>query len=60
MVAQVSEYNYLEVNELINDMYQERDNLKNSHLVRTMKAIVPEYISNNSIYEDLDKKTIES
>lgn len=60
MVAQVSEYNYLEVNELINDMYQERDNLKNSHLVRTMKAIVPEYISNNSIYEDLDKKTIQS
>jgi len=60
MVAQVSEYNYIEVNELINDMYQERDNLKNSHLVRTMKAIVPEYISNNSIYEELDKKTIES
>ena len=58
MVAKVPEYNYLEVNGLIDDLYTEKDNLRNTHLVSTMKQIVPEYISNNSIYEKLDKKII--
>lgn len=58
MVAQVPEYNYLEVNGLIDDLYKKKDNLKNKHLVQTMKLIVPEYISNNSIYEELDHKIL--
>ncbi len=59
MVATVPEYNYLEVNNLISNMYAEKDNLTNRMLVKTMKKIVPEYISNNSIYEELDKKFID-
>jgi FlaA1/EpsC-like NDP-sugar epimerase len=60
MVAKIPEYNYLEVNELISDLYKEKDVLKNRMLVQTMKRIVPEYISNNSVYEELDKKFIDS
>ena len=56
MIARVPNYNYLEVNKLISDLYQDKDNLKNSTLVKTMKKIVPEYISNNSVYEKLDIK----
>lgn len=55
MVAQVAQYNYLEVNDLISKLYTEKESLKNQALVKTMKTIVPEYISNNSIYEVLDK-----
>ena len=54
MIARVPDYNYLEVNTLISDLYRDKKNLKNSTLVKTMKKIVPEYISNNSIYEKLD------
>ena len=54
MIARVPDYNYLEVNTLISDLYRDKENLKNSTLVKTMKKIVPEYISNNSIYEKLD------
>jgi FlaA1/EpsC-like NDP-sugar epimerase len=60
MVAKMPEYNYLEANELIAELYKQKDNLKNRHLVKTMKSIVPEYISNNSIYEALDKDFIDS
>ena len=60
MVAKVPDYNYLETNELISDLYKQKDILKNRMLVKTMKHIVPEYISNNSVYEELDKKFIDS
>ena len=56
MIARVPDYNYLEVNTLISNLYRDKDNLKNSILVKTMKKIVPEYISNNSVYEKLDSK----
>ena len=54
MVARVPEYNYLEVNSLITELYEHKDSLQNEIIVKTMKKIVPEYISNNSIYERLD------
>ncbi len=60
MVAKVTEYNYLEVNNLITNLQLEKDNLTNTLLVKTMKKIVPEYISNNSVYEELDRKFIDS
>ena len=60
MVAKVPDYNYLETNELISDLYKQKDILKNRMLVKIMKHIVPEYISNNSVYEELDKKFIDS
>ena len=56
MIARVPEYNYLEVNSLITTLYEQKDSLNNDVLVKTMKKIVPEYISNNSIYERLDSK----
>ena len=59
MVAKVPDYNYLETNELISDLYKQKDILKNRMLVKIMKHIVPEYISNNSVYEELDKKFID-
>lgn len=56
MIAQVPQYNYLEVTNLISSM-QQVNLINNSRLlVSIMKQIVPEYISNNSIYEELDKK----
>ncbi len=58
MIAQVPEYNYLEVNNLIDSLYIQKDTLTNRHLVEAMKKIVPEYKSKNSIYEELDKKLI--
>ena len=54
MIARVPNYNYLEVNSVIETLYEQKDSLKNDVLVKTMKIIVPEYISNNSIYEKLD------
>ena len=60
MIAKVPEYNHLEVNEVINQLFKEKDKLTNRFLVRTMKKIVPEYLSNNSIYEELDKKVVDS
>lgn len=60
MIAKVPEYNYLEVNDVINKLYKEKDQITNRFLVKTMKRIVPEYVSNNSIYEELDKHLIDS
>ena len=58
MIAKVPEYNYLKVNALISDLYKQKDDLKNKVLVKTMKEIVPEYRSNNSIYEELDSNIL--
>ena len=58
MIAKVPEYNYLKVNALISDLYKQKDDLKNKVLVKTMKEIVPEYKSNNSIYEELDSNIL--
>jgi FlaA1/EpsC-like NDP-sugar epimerase len=54
MVARIPEYDYLEVNNLITKLYEQKESLQNDILVSIMKKIVPEYISNNSIYEKLD------
>lgn len=55
MIAQVQEYSYLEINkyvELFNDLINDRNELK---MVTLMKELVPEYKSNYSRYEVLDK-----
>ncbi len=49
MVAKVPEYNYLEINQMITDMFQGQETLQNQKLVQIMKRIVPEYNSNNYI-----------
>jgi FlaA1/EpsC-like NDP-sugar epimerase len=56
MIAKVPIYNFLEINETINSMSDAKSIDKSRLLVSLMKQLVPEYISNNSIYETLDKK----
>ncbi len=56
MVAKVRKFNYNEIEESIVSMYDKKDKLTNKLIVTTMKQMVPEYISNNSIYEELDAK----
>ena len=55
MIAKVQEYSYTEINkyvELFNDLVYDRNELK---MVALMKELVPEYKSNYSRYEVLDK-----
>ncbi len=62
MVAKVRKFDYTEINEIIIGMLKNKDNLTNRLIVASMKQLVPEFISNNSIYEELDvkaKKSIE-
>ena len=55
-IAQVREYDYEEVNKSIEDLYETAKQYENMATVRKMKEIVPEYKSNNSVYEELDKE----
>ena len=54
-IAQVREYDYDEVAAEIDDLIAISKQFNDMETVRKMKEIVPEYISNNSIYETLDK-----
>ena len=54
-IAQVREYNYAQVNKIITLLIATAEGYDNMETVRMMKKIVPEYKSNNSIYESLDK-----
>ena len=53
-IAQVREYDYDEVSREIDDLVDIAKQFDNMETVRKMKQIVPEYKSNNSVYEVLD------
>ena len=55
-IAQVREYDYDEVSREIDDLVEIAKQFDNMATVRKMKQIVPEYKSNNSVYEVLDKE----
>ena len=55
MVAKVREYDHEEANTKINGFIELIKEQDNTAVVRLMKEIVPEFISQNSIYEELDK-----
>ncbi len=55
MIAKVMEYNLEEVSEKINQLVAMFDEQNNEKIVSKMKEIVPEFKSNNSIFEKLDK-----
>ncbi len=55
-IAEVRQYDYKDVNKRINDLISTSEKYDNMKTVAKMKAIVPEYKSNNSVYESLDKK----
>lgn len=54
-IANVREYDYTEVSKQIDDLIEKSKLYDEMLTVKIMKEIVPEYKSNNSIYEKLDK-----
>ncbi len=54
-IAEVREYDYEEVQKQILELIEISKHYNNMDTVRKMKEIVPEYKSNNSVYEELDK-----
>ena len=55
-IAEVREYDYDEVCRDIDELIEIAKRYDDMNTVAKMKAIVPEYKSNNSVYEKLDKK----
>ena len=53
-IAQVREYEFAEVSKEIDELIEIAKQFDNMETVRKMKHIVPEYKSNNSVYEQLD------
>ena len=53
-IAQVREYDYEEVKGWLDELYRISFKFDNMETVRKMKEIVPEYKSQNSIYQSLD------
>jgi len=54
MIAKVDEYGFDVINTQVKEFEQLRPKFDNYALVKKIKEIVPEYISNNSPYETLD------
>ena len=55
-IAQVREYDYDEVCREIDELVETAKRYDNMATVRKMKEIVPEYKSNNSVYEAIDRE----
>ena len=55
-IAKVREYNFKEVSKDIDELIAISRRFDDMETVRKMKEIVPEYKSNNSVYDVLDKK----
>jgi len=60
MIAKVKEYNFETISNDINDLIALFNAQNNEMIVKKMKEIVPEFISQNSVYEKLDEKINES
>jgi FlaA1/EpsC-like NDP-sugar epimerase len=54
MVAQVREYDFQAISTRISDLIKLSCQYKDRQVVIKMKDIVPEFKSNNSVYEELD------
>lgn len=55
-IAEVREYDYYEVEKDIDELVRISETYDDMNIVAKMKAIVPEYKSNNSVFQKLDKK----
>jgi FlaA1/EpsC-like NDP-sugar epimerase len=55
LIGKVKEYDFKEVDEKITQLIQLFNTQNNLKIVAFMKTLVPEYISNNSEFEELDK-----
>ncbi len=58
LVAEVPRYSYKETSSLVANLERSLDSSDNLEIVKNLKAIVPEFISNNSIFASLDLKMI--
>lgn len=58
-IARVREYDYQEVNNWINDLVEVSRSYDDMAIVKRMKQMVPEYISNNSKYSVLDSQHVQ-
>ncbi|WP_299714576.1 nucleoside-diphosphate sugar epimerase/dehydratase [uncultured Tenacibaculum sp.] len=58
MIAKTQNLNVNKIKEFIENLCSENLNYKNSKSVKLIKEIVPEFKSNNSIYEKLDDKIL--
>lgn len=55
LIAKVLEYDFYAVNKEIDVLIQSAYSSNDENVVRQMKRMVPEYISNNSIYQSFDE-----
>jgi FlaA1/EpsC-like NDP-sugar epimerase len=56
LIAKVKEYDYPTVATEVEELTELANGQNDMEIVQQMKKIVPEYVSNNSIYEQLDSK----
>ena len=56
MIAKVRKYNFDEVARRFEDLIELAENGNIHDMVLTMKEIVPEYVSNNSVFQDIDRE----
>jgi hypothetical protein len=54
MIGKVKEYNFDTINTTIGELVSSYSTQDNFEIVKKMKEIVPEFISNNSIYSKFD------
>jgi FlaA1/EpsC-like NDP-sugar epimerase len=55
LVGKVREYEFDEVTQFINELISLFNTQDNTRIVAKMKDIVPEFVSNNSVFQTLDK-----
>ena len=58
LIAKVSEYDYLKISDSIEKLVTLAMLNKDEEVVKQMKYIIPEYISNNSVYEAMDEEIL--
>jgi FlaA1/EpsC-like NDP-sugar epimerase len=57
-IAKVREYDYDDVKKAVDELVEISKHYDNMATVRKMKEIVPEFKSNNSVYEELDNEKL--
>ena len=60
LIAKVIEYNFDQIIGSIDHLISLALRNEDEEVVKQMKRIVPEYISNNSIYESIDEERLSS
>ena len=56
MRGQVKSYEWQEITDLYCGLHERYMTMDNMELVKVLKKLIPEFKSNNSVYESLDKE----